>query len=123
MGKLEARQHDQPRPVDQREQERAPAEGNGGESSETFDDGGSLLPSFRDARQDRRNNVKEHNDDGESSVDDVSQGTAPQPDRRGENYDDRGCSGRAALENEGHNCCIEHRAECTRGEHNLLLRG
>ena len=100
---MEARQEDQPRPVGKREQEADPAERDGDEFGESFDLGGSFLTGFRDPGRDRRDDGEEHDNDGSPSVDDVPQRTTPQPDGRGINYDDRGCSGRSALEDKAKN--------------------
>ena len=108
MGELEARQYDQPHPIDEREQEGDPAEGDGDEGGKTFDDGGSPLASFRNAGEDCRDYVEEHDNDSSPSVDGVPQRTAPQADCRGKNYDDCGCGGRSALKNKGHNRGVEH---------------
>ena len=67
--------------------------------------------------EDCRGDVEEH--DSSSSVEDVPQRAAPQTDRRGEKYDDCGCSGRSAPENRGHYRRVEHRGERSWGEHNL----
>ena len=105
---MEARQEDQPCPIGEREQEADPAEGDSDGSGESFDVCGPLLASFRDPGEDCRDDAEEHDKDGGPSVDDVPQGTASQPDRRSINYDDRGCSGRSALENKAKNRREEH---------------
>jgi len=69
---------------------------------------GDLPRVFRDPSRDCRDDAEEHDNDSGRSVDDVSQGMTPQPDGRGIDYDDRGCSGRSALEDKAKNWRVEY---------------
>jgi len=107
IGKLEAMKYNKPYPIGECEQEGDIAEGDGDESGESLDDGGSLA-SFRDPGEDCRGDGERHDKNTSRSVDDVPQGTAIQAERRDRNQDDHGCSGYSTLENKGHSCRAEH---------------
>ena len=100
IGELEARQRDNPHRIEKGEWPGSVTHDDGEGLGDPFKEAAAAigLTSFRDASEDRREDVEEHDDNGKPSVDGVSQGTTPQTDRRGEEDDDHGCTGCSELE-------------------------